>query len=56
MLPTVGQDNRLNCRFLDLRTPANQAIFKLQSVVCQVCVDGVGVCVCCCVALFCCWG
>lgn len=33
---TVGQDNRLNNRFLDLRTPANQAIFKVQSAVCQV--------------------
>jgi len=36
VLPTVGQDNRLNSRFLDLRTPANQAIFKIQSGVCQV--------------------
>jgi len=36
LLVTVGQDNRLNNRFLDLRTPANQAIFKIQSGVCQV--------------------
>jgi len=35
-MATVGQDNRLNNRFLDLRTPANQAIFKIQSGVCQV--------------------
>lgn len=36
LMATVGQDNRLNNRFLDLRTPANQAIFKIQSGVCQV--------------------
>lgn len=36
LLVTVGQDNRLNNRFLELRTPANQAIFKLQSAVCQL--------------------
>lgn len=36
LLVTVGQDNRLNNRFLDLRTPANQAIFKIQSGVCQL--------------------
>lgn len=36
LFATVGQDNRLNNRFLDLRTPANQAIFKVQSAVCQV--------------------
>ncbi|KAJ9507170.1 hypothetical protein QJQ45_004832 [Haematococcus lacustris] len=36
VLVTVGQDTRLNNRFLDLRTPANQAIFKLQSAVCQL--------------------
>jgi aspartyl-tRNA synthetase len=36
VLPTVSQDVRLDNRALDLRTPANQAIFKLQSAVCQV--------------------
>lgn len=36
VMPTVGQDLRLDNRFLDLRTPANQAIFKVQSAVCQV--------------------
>ncbi|CAI5469773.1 unnamed protein product [Closterium sp. Yama58-4] len=29
----VGQDTRLNHRVLDLRTPANQAIFRVQSAV-----------------------
>jgi len=33
--PTVGQDLRLNNRWIDLRTPANHAIFRLQSRVCQ---------------------
>ena len=33
---TVSQDSRLNGRFVDLRTPANQAIFRVQSGVCQV--------------------
>jgi aspartyl-tRNA synthetase len=32
----VKQDTRLNYRVLDLRTPANQAIFRLQSAVCQL--------------------
>lgn len=32
---TVGQDLRLNNRWLDVRTPANHAIFRLQSRVCQ---------------------
>ncbi|PNW82442.1 hypothetical protein CHLRE_06g279150v5 [Chlamydomonas reinhardtii] len=36
VMPTVGQDLRLDNRFLDLRTPANQAIFKVQSAVCQL--------------------
>ena len=36
VMPTVGQDMRLDNRFLDLRTPANQAIFRVQSAVCQV--------------------
>ena len=35
-MATVSQDIRLDNRFLDLRTPANQAIFKVQSGVCQV--------------------
>ena len=35
-MATVSQDVRLDNRFLDLRTPANQAIFKCQSAVCQV--------------------
>ena len=30
------QDVRLDNRFVDLRTPANQAIFRVQSEVCQV--------------------
>jgi aspartyl-tRNA synthetase len=36
VLATVSQDVRLDNRVLDLRTPANQAIFKLQNGVCQV--------------------
>ncbi|GJP45857.1 hypothetical protein CLOM_g5200 [Closterium sp. NIES-68] len=32
----VGQDTRLNNRVLDLRTPANQAIFRVQSAVSQL--------------------
>ena len=35
-LATVGQDLRLDNRCIDLRTPANQAIFRVQSEVCQV--------------------
>ena len=34
-LPRVHQDVRLNHRVLDLRTPANQAIMRLQSAVCE---------------------
>lgn len=34
--PSVGMDTRLNNRVLDLRTPANQAIFTIQSAVCQL--------------------
>lgn len=34
--PTVGQDTRLDNRVVDLRTPANQAIFRVQSAVTQV--------------------
>ena len=37
---TCVQDLRLEQRFVDLRTPANQAIFQLQSAVCQVCLSG----------------
>ncbi|CAM9568315.1 unnamed protein product, partial [Hapterophycus canaliculatus] len=33
--PTVAADTRLDHRWIDLRTPANQAIFKIQSAVCQ---------------------
>ena len=29
-LVRVGQDTRLNYRVLDMRTPANQAIFRIQ--------------------------
>mmetsp|Transcript_20275 Transcript_20275/g.24224 ORF Transcript_20275/g.24224 Transcript_20275/m.24224 type:complete len:544 (-) Transcript_20275:126-1757(-) len=32
----VGQDTRLDNRVIDLRTPANSAIFRLQSGVCQL--------------------
>ena len=35
-LPAVSQDTRLNNRFIDLRTPANQAIFAVQAGVCQL--------------------
>lgn len=35
-LVTVSQDVRLDNRYLDLRTPANQAIFRVQHAVCQV--------------------
>ena len=35
-LPRVNQDVRLNHRVIDLRTPCNQAIFRLQSGVCQL--------------------
>jgi nondiscriminating aspartyl-tRNA synthetase len=35
-LPIVGQDNLLNFRWIDLRTPANQAIFRIQSGVGQL--------------------
>lgn len=54
LLATVGQDVRLDNRFVDLRTPANQAIFRVQSEVCQV---GAGseagrvVCLCVCVCV-----
>ena len=33
---TVSQDLRLNHRVLDLRTAFSQAVFRLQSAVCQV--------------------
>lgn len=35
-LPRVNQDIRLNHRIIDLRTAANQAIFRCQSGVCQL--------------------
>lgn len=35
-LPVVGQDLALDCRWVDTRTPANQAIFRIQSGVCQL--------------------
>eukprot|EP01031_Cornospumella_fuschlensis_P034809 gene34809-42154_t len=35
-LPTVLQDTALNFRWVDTRTPANQAIFRIQSGVCQL--------------------
>mmetsp|Transcript_8177 Transcript_8177/g.7324 ORF Transcript_8177/g.7324 Transcript_8177/m.7324 type:complete len:602 (+) Transcript_8177:35-1840(+) len=35
-LPTVLQDTLLNYRWIDTRTPANQAIFRIQSGVCQL--------------------
>ncbi len=35
-LPIVGQENLLNFRWIDLRTPANQAIFRIQSGVSQL--------------------
>lgn len=47
----MAADTRLDHRWIDLRTPANQAIFKIQSAVCKyfrdnlaskvrLCVDG----------------
>ncbi|CAM9692035.1 unnamed protein product, partial [Sphacelaria rigidula] len=33
--PTVAADTRLDHRWIDLRTPANHGIFKIQSAVCQ---------------------
>ena len=36
LMVTVNRDTRLDSRFVDLRTPANQAIFRVQSGVCQV--------------------
>ena len=33
---TVSQDLRLDARWIDLRTPANQAIFRLSSAVCTL--------------------
>lgn len=35
-LPVVNQDTSLNFRWVDTRTPANQAIFRIQSGVCQL--------------------
>lgn len=33
---TVNQDTRLDNRVLDLRTPANQAIFRVEAAVCKL--------------------
>jgi lysyl-tRNA synthetase class II len=35
-LPLVNQDTALTYRWIDTRTPANQAIFRIQSGVCQL--------------------
>lgn len=35
-MPVVNQDVRLNNRIIDLRVPTNQAIFRIQSGVCQI--------------------
>jgi aspartyl-tRNA synthetase len=35
-MPVVNPDTCLNFRWIDLRTPANQAIFRIQSGVCQL--------------------
>jgi aspartyl-tRNA synthetase len=35
-LPVVNQDTALNFRWVDTRTPANQAIFRIQSGVCML--------------------
>ncbi|KAF5743416.1 putative aspartyl-tRNA synthetase [Tripterygium wilfordii] len=35
-LVRVNQDTRLNYRVLDMRTPANQGIFRIQSQVCNI--------------------
>mmetsp|Transcript_40528 Transcript_40528/g.41361 ORF Transcript_40528/g.41361 Transcript_40528/m.41361 type:complete len:600 (+) Transcript_40528:106-1905(+) len=35
-LPVVNQDTALTYRWIDTRTPANQAIFRIQSGVCQL--------------------
>ena len=35
-MPTVNQDTVLNYRWIDMRTPANQSIFRIQSGVCQL--------------------
>jgi len=32
----VNQDTRLDNRVIDLRTPANQAIFRLEAGVCKI--------------------
>ena len=34
--PLVSQDTRLDFRWIDLRTPANQAIMRLSSAVCTL--------------------
>jgi aspartyl-tRNA synthetase len=42
VLPTVSQDVRLDNRVLDLRTPANQGIFRIQHGISQVTGGGGG--------------
>jgi aspartyl-tRNA synthetase len=34
--PRLGQDLRLNHRWVDLRVPSNNAIMRIQSAVCQL--------------------
>lgn len=34
--PRIGQDVRLNHRWIDLRTPANNSIMRIQSAICQL--------------------
>jgi aspartyl/asparaginyl-tRNA synthetase len=34
--PRLGQELRLDHRWMDLRTPANNAIFRVQSMICQL--------------------
>lgn len=35
-MPVVKQEKRLDARIIDLRVPTNNAIFRLQSGVCQI--------------------
>ena len=34
--PRLGQELRLDNRWMDLRTPANNAIMRVQSAICQL--------------------
>ena len=36
LIPRIGQEQRLNSRWIDLRVPANQAIMRTQSHVCTL--------------------